>query len=301
MMVYDRPARAGAAQPMTLGRRWLAVLAATILTLTACVLDRPPAPATPPSGQQVPAPAPAIPRSLAALGDSITRAAAACEAFDCPAASWSTGTHPGLASHAQRIRAVSGAQPQTYNLAVSGARVADLHRQAQQAVDTRAGYVTVLIGANDACALSETTMTPVAAFDSAFARALDTLVQGLPEARILVLSIPDLGRLWQVGKDLADVRETWRRLRICQSMLADPTSTTVGDQARRTRVRDRVIAYNTAMARVCGRHPTCRWDGDAVFRYRFPLTMVSSHDYFHPSLEGQRTLAETSWRAGYWP
>jgi hypothetical protein len=31
-------------------------------------------------------------------------------------------------------------------------------------------------------------------------------VRGLPDARVLVLSIPDLACLWEVGKDRSDVR-----------------------------------------------------------------------------------------------
>jgi len=84
---------------------------------------------------------------------------------------------------------------------VSGAQVADLASQAEAAVLMRPDYVTVLIGANDACAADEAAMTPVAEYTEAFDSALDILVQGLPDARILVLSVPDLGRLWAVGKD----------------------------------------------------------------------------------------------------
>lgn len=158
----------------------------------------------------------------------------------------------------------------------------------------------MLIGANDACAATEDAMTPLDQFEAAFARAMDTLVQGLPRARILVISIPDLARLWYVGKDHADVRAKWEALDVCQSMLADPTSTSDRAHARRSRVRDRVIGYNRAMAAACHRHPTCRWDGDAVFDYDFSLQMVSPRDYWHPSMLGQRTLAEISWNAGYW-
>lgn len=242
-----------------------------------------------------------MPASMAALGDSITRAFAVCEGWgDCPQASWSTGTADGLRSHQQRIAAARGRGPAVHNLAVSGATVSDLDRQAQRAVAANVEYVTVLIGANDACAPTEAAMTPLDQFEEAFVRALDTLVRGLPRARILVVSVPDLTRLWQVGKDDADVRATWEALGICQSMLADPTSTSDEADARRSRVRDRVIGYNRVMAAGCQRHPTCRWDGNAVFEYDFSLEMVSRRDYWHPSRLGQRTLAEVSWKAGHW-
>jgi hypothetical protein len=66
------------------------------------------------------------PASVAALGDSITRGYDACALLaDCPAVSWATGTRPGVRSLAERL----GAR-HTWNYAVSGARMADLPRQA---------------------------------------------------------------------------------------------------------------------------------------------------------------------------
>jgi lysophospholipase L1-like esterase len=243
-----------------------------------------------------------MPASMAALGDSITRAFAACHGVgDCPQASWSTGTMPELRSHHQRIAGARGRGPQAHNFAVSGATVSQLDAQARQAVDANVEYVTVLIGANDACAPTERAMTPLDRFEAAFVRAMDTLVTGLPEARIVVVSIPDIGRLWQVGRDDPDVLARWEAFGICPSMLADAGSDSDQAQQRRSRVRDRIVGYNGVMAAACERHPTCRWDGGAVFDHDFSLEMVSPLDYWHPSLLGQRTLAEVSWNAGHWP
>src|SRR5918995_5927998 len=97
-----------------------------------------------------------MPASLAALGDSITQALAACEnVANCSQASWSTGTAPDLGSHYQRIAEARGRVPEVHNLAVNGATVSDLDVQARKAVAAKVQYVTVLIGANDACAPTE--------------------------------------------------------------------------------------------------------------------------------------------------
>lgn len=241
------------------------------------------------------------PRSMAALGDSITRAFASCsDGGDCPQSSWSTGTAAGLMSHAQRIRHFGGRLPEVHNLAVSGATVSGLMSQASDAVAADVDYVTVLIGGNDACASSEQSMTPVREFRQAFDEALAVLARGLPDARVLVVSIPDLARLWQVGKDHDEVVAIWQQYGICQSMLAQARSTDPQVQARRDRVRARVAAYNAGMAAACAKHRNCRSDGGAVFDYDFSLDMVSRADFWHPSLQGQRTLAEVAWRAGYW-
>ncbi|HLL65363.1 MAG TPA: GDSL-type esterase/lipase family protein [Micromonosporaceae bacterium] len=242
---------------------------------------------------------PSRPRTMAALGDSITRAFAACgRGGDCVEASWATGTAADLDSHWQRL---GGGSEGNANVAVSGARVAGLDRQVQAALRVRPGYVTVLIGANDACAPDEAAMTSVEAFTTAFGAAIDALAQGLPEARILVLSVPDLARLWEVGRDRPDVRRTWESYGVCQSMLADPADRGAAAQARRDRVRARVQAYNAAMAAACTRHTErCRHDGNAVFDYRFDLADVSTVDYWHPSRQGQATLARVAWNAGFW-
>ena len=237
---------------------------------------------------------------MAALGDSITRAFAACgRGGDCVETSWATGTADDLDSHWQRLDVDE--REANHNLAVSGARVAGLESQVQAAIRLRPDYVTVLIGANDACTPDEAAMTPVEDFTSAFDRAVDALVRGLPDAHILVLSIPDLARLWQVGKDRPEVRGLWQSNGVCRSMLADPTDTGAAAQARRDRVRGRVAAYNAAMTAACARHPAqCRHDGNAVFEHRFDLADVSPVDYWHPSRRGQATLARVAWEAGFW-
>ena len=270
---------------------------AVLIALTAGCFGR----GNPPPRPEPPPPNTPLPRSMAALGDSITRAFLVCGVGDCPEGSWATGSAGGVGSHAQRVTRASGRAVEAHNLAVSGATVSGLQGQVESAVRQGVDYVTVLIGANDACAPTEDAMTPVTEYAAAYDRALTSLAQGLPRSRILAVSIPDLQQLWRVGKDEPDVRATWENFSICQSMLAEPLSTGDAAESRRTRVRDRVIAYNRAMAASCQRHPNCRWDRNAVFDYRFSLDMVSPRDYWHPSRAGQRTLAEVSWRAGYWP
>jgi hypothetical protein len=44
-------------------------------------------------------------------------------------------------------------------------------------------------------------MTSVEEYTGAFNAVLNALVRGLPDAHILVLSVPDLARLWEVGRD----------------------------------------------------------------------------------------------------
>jgi hypothetical protein len=91
----------------------------------------------------------------------------------------------------------------------------------------------------------------------------------------------------------------WALYGICQSMLANPTSTTQTDVDRRARVRQRVIDFNTALATVCAQYANCKFDGNAVFNYQFVLSQVSTWDYFHPNTAGQGVLASVTYAAGF--
>lgn len=242
------------------------------------------------------------PDSMASMGDSITRGFNACGFYvDCTSRSFSTGDSAAVDSHYLRIRAVNpDIAGRNHNHARSGATAADLPGQARSVVERDVDYVTILIGANDACADTEAGMTPVADFRRHVDEALTVLKQGLPDARVLIISIPDLKRLWQVGRGNLLARLAWSLLDVCQSMLASPTSTAAADEARRDRVRQRVIDYNSELAAACAAYgPNCRFDGNAVFNYPFTLSQVSGWDYFHPNQTGQRVLADLSYRAGF--
>jgi lysophospholipase L1-like esterase len=230
------------------------------------------------------------PASVAALGDSITRGFDACKPLsDCPEVSWATGSRTGVGSLTRRLTTAAPAT-RSWNLAGTGARVADLQDQARAAAAHRPAMVTVLIGANDACASRLGTMTPVADFRSDFAAAMAYLHKTLPATQILVASIPDLERLWSVGRSNVLGKEVWK-LGLCPTMLDDPDSQSAAAKSRRTAVRDRVVAYNEVLGQVCGQYVRCRYDGGAVFGYRFGTDELSSWDWFHPNEKGQEQLA----------
>jgi lysophospholipase L1-like esterase len=242
------------------------------------------------------------PNSMASMGDSITRGFNACGWYiDCTSRSFSTGSTDSVNSHYRRILAVNPAiNGRNYNDAKSGAKVVDMPGQANTAVGQGVQYVTILIGANDACTSSEATMTSVASFRSSINSALATLKSGLPNARVAVLSVPDIKRLWQIGKDSSSARSAWSGFGICQSMLANPTSTAQADVYRRDRVRQRVVDFNTQLAQACAAYGSnCDFDDNAVFNYPFVLSQVSTWDYFHPNSTGQQVLASASYAAGF--
>ncbi|MWB98610.1 GDSL-type esterase/lipase family protein [Agromyces seonyuensis] len=235
------------------------------------------------------------PARMAAIGTSLSVAYDSCGFGDCPQYSWSTGTNAVLDSHATRLESVNP-ELERANYAVAGTTAAGLDAQAAQAVAFGAEYVTVDIGANDACTPTTDGMTETATFTTQVQTALDRIAAGNGgRTRIFVSSIPNVERIWEVGKERAAARLIWETSGICQSMLARPTSTAHADVERRDAVQSRVDEYNAALQQVCAATPNCTWDGGTVADYRFVLADMSTLDYFHPSIAGQRKLAALTW------
>ena len=244
--------------------------------------------------------APALPAKMAALGDSITQAAMTCSSLlSCPANSWSTGTTTSVNSHAARLRA-AGATLAAANFAVSSSASSALLSQANQAVGQGAQYVTIEIGANDACTRTVTAMTPKETYRNNVKAALDALAASGAQPEIFVASVPNPLRMYELNKSSYSARLAWALLGICQSMLANPTSTKAADVARRAAVQQRVDEYNAVLAELCGATPKCRFDGWAVANFQFTRSHISTRDYFHPSLAGQAALAAVTWPATQW-
>jgi lysophospholipase L1-like esterase len=243
--------------------------------------------------------APPLPSSMAAIGDSITRAYDVCCSYgDHPGQSWSTGStsYDGIASHYERIRQLNSAiTGRGYNDAVTGAKMSAATGQATQAVGQGARYVTILLGANDLCTSSPSTMTSPETFRAYFSQAMATLLAPGQDRYVFVSSIPNIYQLWQVLHTNALARTVWAAANICQSMLGATRT-----EAQRQLVVDREKAFNQILAEVCASYSRCRWDDKAVYNYQFSASQVSSLDFFHPSLSGQAALARVTWGASWW-
>lgn len=242
----------------------------------------------------------AYPNSMDALGDSITRAFNTCPFpfTDCPENSWATGTNSKVDSYYLRLLALNpGISGHNNNDAVSGAKMGELNSQAKNAVSRKVELVGILMGHNDACTSSISTMTSVATFQSQFETAMSTLASGLPSAQINVGSLANVYRLWEIFHTNSSAVNTWNSLKICQSLLANPTSTAKADEERRLQVRQREEEYDSVLQSVCAKYTQCKFDNDAGFKTVFNTNDVSTRDYFHPSIEGQALIASVAWTA----
>lgn len=231
------------------------------------------------------------PNSIAALGDSITRATlanntAAGLTFGQPQHSWSTGYQPrdGVDSHYERIRSKNPRINGRYlNLAKSGAESRDLPNQARAAVANGADYVVIQMGANDVCATTSAGMTPTSTFLGHYASALDTLKRGLPNATILVTGVVRVKSVYDAGRNDAACQAKWAALRSCPNVL-------LNGSAQRSEADARNLAYNKGLRALSARYDV-HFD-DNIAKWRFSKSDLSSVDCFHPSIKGQQAFAK---------
>jgi hypothetical protein len=127
---------------------------------------------------------------------------------------------------------------------------------------------------------------------------MNRLSTGLPDARIMVSSVPNIFNLWNVLKGNATARLIWGLGSICQSMLANPTSTSAADNTRRANVQARNVAFNGVLQSVCAQYIHCRYDGGAAYAINFLASDVGTNDFFHPNTNGQAKAAAAAWTAG---
>ncbi|WP_342001743.1 GDSL-type esterase/lipase family protein [Microbacterium sp. LWH7-1.2] len=236
--------------------------------------------------------------TIGALGDSMTLGVNACaEPGRCMAASWATGDDPAVGSIAMRVGAASGAVPETVNSAKDGGTVADAVARVDEVIAARPQLVVVLLGGNDVCDADVDGMTSVDDFRASYTALLAALSEGLPDARVLALSIPDLYHLWEVGRDDEGTRQIWDSSPSCSNLLGDAAATDAAATERRDAVAARTVELNAVIAEVCAADSACTSDGGAVFDYEFSPAEISAIDHFHPSVAGQQVIAEIAWNA----
>lgn len=236
-------------------------------------------------------------RSMAALGDSITQGANSCVPWqECPENSWSIGTNPAVFSEYQRLQLLNHKHKvKVFDNAHSGTKVKDLIDQATITTTQKPEYITILSGSNDACAPSIDTMTSSADFKKSAEETLSMLNNKLPRSTIFVASIPNINNLWKEGHTSPEAIKKWEEGKICQSLLANPTSMDKQDQDRRTIFSQRVKQYNKIWQNVCANASNCFYDYGAVYNTHFTMKELTPVDYFHPNMLGQAKIAAATW------
>lgn len=234
--------------------------------------------------------------SLAVVGDSISVAASACGSQSpCPDASWALGDSPDVDSIANRLATATGLRPEPVWVARPGATVGGRAEALAPLRSATPDLVLVEIGANDACAPSVADVTSPTDFAAEYAALLSGIRAAAPEARIVAFSIPDLLRLWDVGRSQPKAVSLWNSSPSCRSLLANADSDAPEDVQRRADIDATVDAYNESIGLACADVTDCVFDEGVVHAVQFSLEEISTIDHFHPSIAGQAALAASAW------
>jgi GDSL-like Lipase/Acylhydrolase family len=221
-------------------------------------------------------------RFIASLGASIS-AGSGTQPGPELANSWATGTNPKVNSIYLRLRERNGSGVRAFNAAAPGASMSFLQYEAARLPKGVDLVMVADMGANDAC---DSPTLSADLFGSQLEDGLRAIAARAPAARIVVVSIIDELALWDAVKTVPEAR-TFRTL----CMRATTAS------GRRV-LRKATGVLNHVLETVCARHPKCRYDGGAAFRIRWSRADVSTLDYYHPSVAGQRKIAAAVWASG---
>ena len=210
--------------------------------------------------------APAYPNSIAVIGHSgaTGEGVSGLRAFRVRN-SWVTGDVAGVQSVYSRILARNAAiRGNKFNLAINGADVASMLLQAKKAVGLKpAPELVVVQGIDNDIACDAVSYKP---FQVAFARVLDVLATGLPDARIFVVS--------QFGSVPTSIKALTLKQRINQRHRISPSSGPCTFLDARGAPIPKGVAYleavvhryEAAVATACKAVASCRYDGGAFGR-----------------------------------
>lgn len=231
------------------------------------------------------------PDSMATIGDSISRGALADDSLDDdqPEHVWSTGYDGGdiVNSHLERIRVVNAGAP-GYNNAWNGAASDDLLAQSNTTVGQGVDYVTIQMGGNDVCGDNTAEMASVATWTARWNEAIDVLQAGLPGADILVTSVVNVRRVYDVGSSNFGCQLKWNTFDFCSNMLTNGST-------QRNEATARLLDYNSALASLTSTQGVW-YDADS-YGIAFSRGQLSSIDCFHPDVSLQRDLANVTYDA----
>jgi hypothetical protein len=207
--------------------------------------------------------------------------------------SWITGTNPTVDSLYLRLLAV---HPQIKDHAVSlsrgGATVSDVLGQADQAVARRPSRPLIVIQVVDNDIACPATTQDYTTFQATFESVLKTLTDGLPTARVFVVS--------HYGRPANDVRTLTAEQRVQEGgtgpcAFLDPQGRLVPRELDRL---DRIILrYDEALRAGCGKFTACQYDDGAFRAAPSRPELTSPIDLNHFSIAGHAEAAAVAWQA----
>jgi lysophospholipase L1-like esterase len=168
-------------------------------------------------------------------------------------------------------------------------------------------YVTLLIGANDACAETPEEMEDLGTFYARFYMVTEELLWNSPKTHVLVSHLPNIEKIRAIAKDasvfgfdtlgITTCQDLWETINLC------PTFTTLSDPIERQKVSTRISQYNQVMTDVTKQLRGRYGDRLRLSKRAYEVEFTPDHlslDCFHPNARGQNRLAEETWKDSWW-
>jgi hypothetical protein len=217
--------------------------------------------------------------------------------LDAPENSWATGANPAVNSIYQHIlRLNAGIRDHSYDLAVSGSKVDDLLRQADEAATLPVKPELVIIQSIDNDMRCDgTDAQNYKPFGATLAKALAIVVKSNPDVKIFIIN------QWATAKNFATVARTIPDQRTTLSENGPCGVLKPSGKLRPAGIAsyERILAgYYKQITLVCARLAHCSTDHSALHRMVIQRSDLAP-DGGHLSVRGQRKMAAVAWQALY--
>jgi lysophospholipase L1-like esterase/PKD repeat protein len=228
------------------------------------------------------------------MGDSITTAydanSTAINLGEQPYYSYGVGWNTTVFSLWKRLESIYGPNSITpHLLAVPGDKADDMVWQALDAVQNHSGFITILIGGNDAChhAGSTPTPTPVWNFSESLNRTFKILRHNLPASTVIslgnVVNVSELDTLFASNVQAQGVYS-----QECPIL----NSIALGNTTATQQLNNMIDSYNRMEVQIAKLYNVTLWDMHSLI---FGSADVNTLDYFHPSPAGHQAIAYKWW------
>jgi lysophospholipase L1-like esterase len=228
--------------------------------------------------------------TMISFGDSITEGVNAGGFGTYPQYNWSTGFErpQEVNSHFFRLQK-KGFVVDALNVAESGATSYDLSSQLKDIGDKVPDYATIFIGGNDICRWEEDHTENIRDYEENIRNTMDSLVSLNSQVKMLVVPIPDMLHLYNMGKNQG-CQWKWNMMRVCSRLLSSKRS-----HSERLLFQSQIKEANAKLVEIVGDYEHAKID-PTIFDVKFTWDHVSHLDCFHPSLAGQNLIAEKTWQ-----
>jgi lysophospholipase L1-like esterase len=230
---------------------------------------------------------------MGALGDSITTAFDSYHILSEKSGNWSSGwgKFEDFESHKIKLEKLLEKPVVAFNMAIPGVTSRMLGFQTKRLLKKAKApdYVTILIGANDACRWKDNYKKDLEKYKNNVASSVANLTLANPKVKILLVPVPNMNRLWELGKDNKKCLAVWRGLNLCNPLFGR----NVTDEGRE-RFSERIKGINSTLKEISEKYPTNVAYYDFLTEIEFDEEYISEIDCFHPSAYGQKMIADVT-------